>query len=241
VRSQLRLSTCFKGFFVPLKQEVSILETVTTQSRVTGNIDFSVSAKKAYAFQDYIEDAIFSLQDKIDINIESLDLFHKMKTELYEWISKQLITISVATNKEKWPQWDWNSFSDDAELRIGLLTIYKDKPIPIHDHPGATGLLLVLEGHLNLAEYQLQHIKQMSKISCAGLSCVSEKDIYRGECAHITPHSGNIHAVSSESEACIVLDILFTSYDESKRNWYTPTSKENRSGEVFSTFCLNKN
>lgn len=174
------------------------------------------------------------------ISPESLNRFAQIRKPLLDWIPSNIIHSPLQSGDGTWKHWDWNLFTDEPEIRVGLITVFKNRPIPIHDHPGANGLLLVLNGELTISEYQLHHSDVTNNLKLAELTLTSQTRITDNEYACITQDAGNIHSLKTESEVCTVLDVLLTPYDEKQRSWYMPMADQIQAGQRFSAFRVNK-
>ncbi|UCE90062.1 MAG: hypothetical protein JSW10_04370 [Pseudomonadota bacterium] len=117
--------------------------------------------------------------------------------------------------------WDWDELVSDETLCAGVLTVYRGKPIPIHDHPGSCGVLLVVDGVMGVREFRRADTTD-SGASTTALRLVGQKRFAPAQHALITRGARNLHSVIAHSEACVVLDLLFSPYRESKRTWYMP-------------------
>ncbi len=187
-----------------------------------------------------LDNAIHDLTMNSMAKVDSLQRFDQLRKKLLSWISCELTKPASSIDDRSWPQWGWRPFINEENIRIGLIYVYKNKPIPIHDHPGANGVLLVLEGQLNITEYLRHNVNGMNQLSFSELSVVDEKNIGTNGYSLMTPANGDIHSLSTESDVSIVLDILLTPYDEKQRCWYTPVSEKTSIGNKFNTVCLNK-
>jgi hypothetical protein len=114
--------------------------------------------------------------------------------------------------------WLWTSVSETPELRAGLITIYRGQPIPPHDHPGASGLLLVLRGCLRVSTYALA--RQQGNAVATRLDRVSSRTLAVGETSGFGACETNIHALESLSPSSSAIDFIWPSYDERERCWY---------------------
>jgi hypothetical protein len=115
--------------------------------------------------------------------------------------------------------WLWQRLVNSAYLNGGILNIDNTNAIPLHDHPGATGMLRIIEGEAEVWQYDAKAIpgKQKSMLKLA-----FHKVLKPGDVAMLTPGKGNIHSVKSVSKECRMLDFFIPPYNRKARSWYVP-------------------
>lgn len=119
--------------------------------------------------------------------------------------------------------WLWQRLTRESGLNGGILTIEKEQPVPLHDHPGATGMLRVLEGELEVWQFdRLQGSASHRDKEHAVLQRVSRRILHPGDTALLSPDKGNIHALRAISRECSMLDYFIPPYVRSARTWYEP-------------------
>jgi hypothetical protein len=183
--------------------------------------------------------AVLTLIEKTAINKKSLSQFYILREKMLVWCGQELMAGDRQKKTRTWAGWGWKPYVSEPELNIGLLRIYKNNPIPIHDHPGASGVLLVLEGELKIDEFEIEHVVENESIRLANLSRNHQKNLKTSQFSIITPDEGNIHSLSTTSDVCTVLDVLLQPYDESKRTWYLPVNEKISTENIFTVFRLN--
>jgi len=117
--------------------------------------------------------------------------------------------------------WGWHPLWDDEALRVGLLIVMPGAPIPLHDHPGSTGLLQVLEARVVIRQYTLRDLAishgepELVVLNIEGRrECVSNDWLFFG------PEQGNIHTVSAVDGPCVLFDVLLHPYLDEDRSWF---------------------
>lgn len=137
--------------------------------------------------------------------------------------------------------WGWVELIENEYLRVGLLTLDETNTIPIHDHPGSTGLLVILEGHLQVQQFQYRE----SSISPSPRRMVEMEQVNRqqlgpGEFTAFSPTQGNIHSLCAYNGPCLILDVLLAPYRNEDRTWYMPLEDNDLSEPHFSAVRLNR-
>jgi len=118
--------------------------------------------------------------------------------------------------------WDWFLLHQDEDIRAGLIGINPYRPVPIHDHPGASGIMLVLEGHVVERSYQVDPETEGSgdKVKLIpGQSRYLEKDGW----SVFMSDWNNLHSLSAMSRPAMALSIHFHPNREKARSWFHVT------------------
>ena len=119
--------------------------------------------------------------------------------------------------------WLWQRMIKEKNINGGILNIDSEQLVQLHDHPGATGLLRVLRGEVEVWQFDKIEEKQIPKgDNIAKLARVSHKVLRAGDTAVLTPTKGNIHALRAISKQCSMLDFFIPPYKRSERSWYEP-------------------
>jgi hypothetical protein len=216
------------------------LASKANQPTLNGATIHSIPLEAPSTLESCLSNAIRTLVNRSRIRPEALDGFARLRRTLLEWVEVNRTSSPFKTHDGSWKHWDWNVFTDETEIRVGLISLYRNRPIPIHDHPGANGLLLVLNGELKINEYELLDSNVTNNLSLSELTLTGKTLLKANEYACITPESGNIHSLGTESEVCTVLDVLLTPYDETQRTWFMPITDQVSVGQQFSAFRVNK-
>jgi len=122
--------------------------------------------------------------------------------------------------------WLWQRMIKERHINGGILNINSAQLVQLHDHPGATGLLRIISGQVEV--WQFDESTEPGTADHPGLSKltrVSRNVLRAGDMAVLTPDKGNIHALRSISKECRMLDFFIPPYDASQRNWYQPQSE----------------
>lgn len=118
--------------------------------------------------------------------------------------------------------WLWQRLVNENGLQGGILQVERGHDVPLHDHPGATGMLRILTGTV-----EVWHFNDVSGEdgSASVLQRVSRRTLRPGDTALLLPEQGNIHALRALSPQCSMLDFFIPPYKRSQRNWYLPAER----------------
>ena len=118
--------------------------------------------------------------------------------------------------------WLWQRLTRESTINGGILNIEQGHDIPLHDHPGATGMVRVLSGEVE--------VWQFDPTATTGDQVMLERITHRvlrpGDIAMLSPDNGNIHALRARSQTCRMLDYFIPPYVRSERNWFLPVDED---------------
>lgn len=116
--------------------------------------------------------------------------------------------------------WLWQRLLRERGLLGGVLNIEQGNDVPLHDHPGATGMLRILSGEAEVWQYDV--VSDGDAEAGAVLRRVSHHILRPGDTAVLYPELGNIHALRALSAECRMLDCFVPPYARAMRSWYEP-------------------
>lgn len=119
--------------------------------------------------------------------------------------------------------WIWQRLLKEKHINGGILNIERERLVPLHDHPGASGMVRIISGAAEVLQYDVVALRvghDGNKI--AELKRVSQQILRPGDTALLTPDTGNIHALRAVSEQSSMLDFFIPPYQRSRRSWYEP-------------------
>ncbi len=115
--------------------------------------------------------------------------------------------------------WLWNRLYKQSKMLGGILTI-GDEMVPLHDHPGAVGMVRIVSGRARV--WQFEVFKDNKDNKEATLKLINSTILNPGDTAYLSPNFGNIHALQALGGECSMLDFFIPPYNRSERNWYEP-------------------
>jgi hypothetical protein len=119
--------------------------------------------------------------------------------------------------------WLWQRLIKQQNINGGILNINSEQLVQLHDHPGATGLLRIISGEVEVWQFdESAEPGTVASQELSELARLSHKVLRAGDMAVLTPDKGNIHALRSISKECRMLDFFIPPYVVSQRSWYQP-------------------
>lgn len=131
------------------------------------------------------------------------------------------LTIACGCRQIENQLWSYQHLITTNLLQIGLLTLYQDTSVPLHDHPGAYGIQYVISGKVHIQQYQHTSDTEL-KQSILALEKVAENSLIKDEVSIFQPLAGNIHCLKSISKRSVLLSIVIHPYSSRDRSWYFP-------------------
>ena len=129
--------------------------------------------------------------------------------------------------------WGWQPALEGPELSMGTLTVFQHEDIPLHDHPGSIGLLIVLQGKVKVCSYRLAEEPGQYQPSPLELEQTGAVELVPGEYVHFGPGENNIHSLQAIDGDCVLFDILFYPYQLQQRSFYMPVTPQTSTGSVY--------
>lgn len=113
-----------------------------------------------------------------------------------------------------------STISEAPTWRLGLARLGPDTAIPLHDHPGAYAVSLVLSGRVAVDTYSLA---SDSGRGTARLSPAASLQLGPGETALLDPWQVNVHRLRASAAGTVLLTGTFSSAAElTARRWFFP-------------------
>lgn len=149
------------------------------------------------------------------LGMRGLDLLHRLDTT-----SPGFLDAAANAWESGNRFWLWQRLTREGSVLGGILHVAQGEDVPLHDHPGATGMLRVLSGELELWQYDAV----AGEGSQAVLQRTSHRVLRPGDTALLLPEQGNIHALRAHTRECSMLDYFIPPYERRARSWYEPSS-----------------
>ena len=121
--------------------------------------------------------------------------------------------------------WLWQRLTKESGINGGILNIGQDQDVPLHDHPGATGMVRILSGEVEVWQFDLASMTTEPANNRAVLERVTHRVMQPGDIAVLSPDSGNIHALRARSKTCSMLDYFIPPYVRRERSWFLPVDE----------------
>ena len=188
-----------------------------------GNISWSEFQKKMTALAATAENGGFERQEISEHGLQILKQLDIQSTEF-----KQAVDVSFETGNRYWL---WQRMIKGQDINGGILNIDKNQLVQLHDHPGATGMVRIISGEVEVWQFDVLTQENGKKDKVAGgqdvaeLVRLSRRILKTGDMAVLTPEKGNIHALRAVSKQCRMLDFFIPPYKRSQRNWYEPLAE----------------
>jgi len=188
-------------------------------------------------FSSLLSEYLANGADNEDISYLYNTLLSKSADELHKKLIKyqlfdNALTIARSCSPIENQLWSYQHLSTIKLLQIGLLTLFQDTSVPLHDHPGAYGIQYVISGKVHIKQYQYASDIEV-KQSITALEKVAQNSLIKDEVSIFQPRIGNIHCLKSISKRSILLSVVLHPFSSQERSWYFPISALPASKEVL--------
>ena len=158
-----------------------------------------------------------------DSVVAKLGLHYLKELEINSAEFKAAVNDSYETANNYWL---WQRMIKQQYINGGILSIEDKQIIPLHDHPGATGMMRILSGKAEVWMFdEVKNNDSAAQENIVELKLVSHRTLIAGDTAVLTTEKGNIHALKAVTKECRMLDFFIPPYNRSKRHWFEPTDK----------------
>lgn len=147
--------------------------------------------------------------------------------QLYNWIAgvpelRQQLSLCPNTIPSESPNWSKVLFADE-HIRVGLQAVCQGNPIPLHDHPGSAGVVLVLSGIVNFQYANLP--RNQGTPGPVELQIARVRDRLAGQVCWFHAEDRNIHRVEAKTDYAVMLVAHLRQRDNGRRHMYFPVSE----------------
>jgi len=188
-----------------------------------------ISLVRLAQMRDQLDVALQNLAGTVAENHRGMERCLAMHSDIFDWLNQHATAPQA-------PGWQYNEFHRNELLSMGLLNFGPSDRLPVHDHPGSTGLLFVLNGSMAVRQFEIEDKQNR----CVDIRMSDEHIVNAGEFHIFTPDHGNVHTLIAQSESVQVLDIVLDPYREEARTWFMPVNTENNDGTAYSAVKLRR-
>jgi len=110
----------------------------------------------------------------------------------------------------------------DEHLKVGLQAVQKGNPIPLHDHPGSAGVVLVLTGIVNFQYANV--IGDQTNPGPVELQIARIRNRQPGQVCWFHAEDRNIHRVEAKTDRAVILVAHLRQHEDGPRHMYFPVS-----------------
>jgi len=138
--------------------------------------------------------------------------------------------VSIEQDSAANQPWGWKPMLESPDLSIGLLTVFSEQDIPLHDHPGSSGLLIVLRGKVRVQSYRMTSEGDQRFVQPLELEQSGDVKLGRGDYTYFGSSENNIHSLQAIDGDCVLFDVLFSPYQPAQRSFFMPVTPQTAAG-----------
>ncbi len=130
--------------------------------------------------------------------------------------------------------WGWKAVYEDELGKTGLFSVYKNAPVPLHDHPGTRGAMMVVEGEVEVERFTLkEEYRRRNESGLVELQRCDKKVLKPYDVTWFGPDQCNVHGMQALTEQCVMLKVQLLQM-KAERSWYFPVFSFEQDQEVLS-------
>ena len=158
---------------------------------------------------------------------EMADLLRPATHQLYNWIVSdpdfrhQFLDCPDSLGEGS-PTWSSKLFRGD-DINAGLLAVYRDKPVPFHDHPDTVGVMLVLSGAVKIQYANITD--NPAGYGPVQLEITRVRERLPGEVCWFFANDRNIHRLEAKTANTVMLVAHLPHIDSSRQSLYFPAGE----------------
>jgi hypothetical protein len=132
---------------------------------------------------------------------------------------RYLDNLSIARNEPLQRYSDSGLLFENRTMKASLVAIDKGRGLPLHDHPGASGLMLVIDGSVSVCHC---NIKPRQPGELLSLSVLQTDTLNEGETSWFTKTERNVHSVEATSQRAVLLVVHTPAFAAQQQSYYFP-------------------
>lgn len=154
-------------------------------------------------------------------------LVEQLRRLLSSLPSYQRLERATCCSAPAGPLWNWQPLLDDSRSRAGLMYLEAGRYVPLHNHPGAMAITLVLSGKVEVLQCDVDE-------NCGGPQDNGQIErnltvrwcgrLEAGEATFLAGAAGNIHSFKALADT-LIFDLFPISYSFEKRSWFIPEAR----------------
>ena len=130
-----------------------------------------------------------------------------------------LDNLNIAKNEPLQRYSDSGLLFENRTMKASLVALDKGRGLPLHDHPGASGLMLVIDGSISVCHC---NIKPRQPGQLLSLNVLQTNTLNEGETSWFTKTERNVHSVEATSQRAVLLVVHTPPFAVQQQSYYFP-------------------
>ena len=153
--------------------------------------------------------AMFVLHLRLLFNKNYVEALKKAKNKI---INKQHLISSV--------------FKSDF-LHVKLISMTPERSLPLHDHPGTSGSMMVISGRVHAIACEQEAPRNGNQTRCL-LKVVKNTTLYTGDSCCFTETQQNIHSFKALTERAVIIIAHVNPFATNQQSYFFPASPQQK-------------
>ena len=108
---------------------------------------------------------------------------------------------------------------ENHNIKASLVILENGRSLPLHDHPGASGMMFVVDGSVNICHCNAEPLKPGQPLS---LNVVQKNTLEKNDVSWFTANEKNIHSIEAVSPRALLLVIHTPVFSSQQQSYYFP-------------------
>lgn len=115
--------------------------------------------------------------------------------------------------------------SDFIEVKLNRITTTRS--LPLHDHPGASGSMLVISGRVQTVSCE-QEKTDLNRQTRSQLKIVANSILSIGDSSCFTKKHNNIHSITALTDTAIIFTVHVNPFPNTRQSYFFPLSPQQK-------------
>lgn len=107
-------------------------------------------------------------------------------------------------------------------IQVKLISINPDQSLPLHDHPGTSGSMIVISGKVNAISCEQE--QRSNQLSRNKLKIMGDVILSSGGSSCFTESQHNIHSFKSLTERSVMMNVHINPFPRTQQSFFFPVS-----------------
>lgn len=178
--------------------------------------DFQAHGSDINKLGKWAQSAMFVLHLRLLFNHNYVQALKKAENKI---INKQHLVSSI--------------FKSDF-LNVKLISMTPERSLPLHDHPGTSGSMMVLSGRVHAIACDQDNLEDKTQAH-SQLKIVADKTLSTGDSSCFTKTHHNIHSFKALTERAVIIIVHVNPFAVAQQSYFFPASPQQKSNSHILT------
>ena len=123
-------------------------------------------------------------------------------------------------------------------LRANLISIDPGRSLPLHDHPGSSGSMMIISGDVRVVVCEQEKLITSSSLNTCMLTIVENKIFSTGETSCFTQDQHNIHSIEAVTDRVVIMVIHTSPFAANQQTYFFTATPQQKVGSQVLAQCV---